>query len=145
MAKTINTSITIQATPEKVWSILTHFNAYGQWNPFITSISGNAEPGNTITVRIEPPGASGMTLKPKVLAFVPTKTFRWKGNLIIPGLFDGEHSFTIVDNENGTVTFEQNEHFTGILIPLFKKLIDVNTTAGFNRMNEQLKLMAEKR
>jgi hypothetical protein len=144
MAKQINTSIIINATPGKVWSILTGFNHYSEWNPFIRSISGSPEPGQNITVRIEPPGAAGMTLKPKVLAFMANKEFRWKGNLIIPGLFDGEHSFILTDNGDGTTTFAQNEYFTGILIPLFTKMIEVNTVNGFKLMNEKLKMMAEK-
>lgn len=143
MAKTISTSIIINATPAKVWAVLTSFDSYPEWNPFITFISGRAEAGKKITVHIEPPGAAGMTLKPTVLAFATNREFRWKGKLIVRGLFDGEHSFTLTDHGNGTTTLTQSERFTGILIPLFTKLIDVNTVNGFRLMNEQLKLQAE--
>lgn len=143
MAKLISTSITINATPEKVWAVLTGFDRYREWNPFITLIAGKVEAGKKITVRIEPPGAAGMTMKPTILAFTTNREFRWRGNLIIRGLFDGEHSFILTDHGNGTTTLTQSERFTGILIPLFTKLIDVNTTNGFRLMNEQLKLRAE--
>jgi uncharacterized protein YndB with AHSA1/START domain len=69
MAKEIKTEILINATPEKVWSILIEFDKYPNWNPFIKSITGNVLTGNKITVRLEPPEAKGMTFKPKVLAF----------------------------------------------------------------------------
>ena len=39
MAKEIKTEILINATPEKVWSILTSFDNYPNWNPFIKSIT----------------------------------------------------------------------------------------------------------
>jgi uncharacterized protein YndB with AHSA1/START domain len=40
MSKEINTEILINATPKKVWSILTNFAEYPNWNPFIKSIKG---------------------------------------------------------------------------------------------------------
>lgn len=57
MAKEIKTEIQIDATPERVWEILTDFDAYPTWNPFIKSITGEVNVGNTITARIEPPKA----------------------------------------------------------------------------------------
>ena len=144
MAKEIKTQIVINASPEKVWAILTDFNNYGTWNPFIKSISGEVKKGSKITARIEPPGAKGMTFKPKVLAIDAHKTFRWQGHLLFPGLFDGEHIFELIDNGNGTTTFIQREKFRGILVPLFKKMLDTNTVNGFTQMNEALKALAEK-
>jgi hypothetical protein len=143
MAKQISTEIVINATPQKIWAILTDFDNYPHWNPFIKSITGLVAVGNTITARIEPPEAQGMTFRPKVLAFEANKEFRWRGKLFISGLFDGEHIFQLTDNGNGTTTFHQSELFYGILVPLFKKMLDINTLNGFNRMNQQLKKRAE--
>ena len=36
-----------------------------------------------------------MTFKPTVLAVHPERELRWLGRFILPGLFDGEHSFRI--------------------------------------------------
>ena len=36
-----------------------------------------------------------MTFKPRVLNAEPERELRWLGHLLVPGLFDGEHSFTI--------------------------------------------------
>lgn len=144
MAKQISTEIVINATPQKVWAILTDFDNYPRWNPFIKSISGPAVVGKTITARIEPPEAQGMTFQPKVLVFEANKEFRWRGKLFIPGLFDGEHFFQLTDNGDGTTTFRQSELFYGILVPLFKKMLDTNTINGFKQMNQKLKEVAEK-
>lgn len=143
MAKEIRTEIRIQATPQQVWSILTNFSDYPQWNPFIKSITGTPAIGKTITARIEPPEAKGMTFTPVVLAYSPNKEFRWKGKLLIKGLFDGEHIFELLDNGDGSITFIQREEFHGILVPLFKKMLDVNTLNGFKLMNQKLKELAE--
>ncbi len=143
MSKEITSEILIQASPEKVWSILTNFASYPEWNPFIKSITGEVKVGRKICARIEPPQAKGMTFKPNILVYDLHKEFRWIGHLIIPGLFDGEHIFELIDNKNGSTTFIQREKFKGVLVPLFKKMLDVNTVNGFNQMNEALKKMAE--
>ena len=143
--KEIVTDILILASPQKVWAILTDFASYPQWNPFIKSITGTVRVGETIVVRIEPPGASGMTLKPIVQVFNPETEFRWLGHLLFPGLFDGEHRFELVDNADGSTTFRHCEKFKGILIPFFGKLLDVNTRNGFHEMNHALKERAEQK
>jgi len=143
--KELKTEILINTTPQKVWAILVDFKNYHEWNPFITSITGNVVVGSKITARLEPPKASGMTFKPKVLVFEKNKELRWLGNLLFPGLFDGEHKFELIDNGNGTTTFKQSEKFRGILVPLFKKMLDINTTNGFNLMNQKLKELAEQK
>ena len=143
MAKEIKTEIIINVMPEKIWAVLTSFDNYPNWNPFIKSIKGEVKVGNTITVRLEPPGAKGMTFKPHVLAFETNKEILWIGHLLFPGLFDGEHKFELIDNGNGTTTFKQSEIFGGVLVPLFKKMLDDNTKKGFEEMNIKLKESAE--
>ena len=145
MAKEIKTEIKINATPEKVWEILTNFESYPNWNPFIKSIIGQVKVDNTITVRIEPPKAKGMTFKPKVLAFETNKEFSWLGKLLFTGLFHGEHKFELIDNGNGSTTFKQSELFKGLLAPLFAKQLDTNTKNGFELMNKKLKELTERK
>lgn len=43
--KLIETEIIITSKPDKVRAILTDFNAYPNWNPFINSISGENKVG----------------------------------------------------------------------------------------------------
>src|SRR4051812_38302050 len=124
MKKEIRTELLINATPETVWQILMDLKNYAAWNPFITGISGETKAGENLHVHIVPPGKKGMSLRPKVLAVSPGKEFRWKGHLLIPGLFDGEHIFELLDNKNGSTTFIQREKFNGVLIALFTKMLD---------------------
>lgn len=144
MKKEIKTQITIEATPDRVWEVLTDFEKYSGWNPFIKSIQGKVQTGEKIIVRLEPPGAKGMTFKPRVLAFDKNKQFRWIGHLFFPGLFDGEHRFELIDNGDGTTTFIQAEKFKGILVRMLSKMLDGSTLNGFKAMNERLKIEAEK-
>ena len=140
MAKEIRTEIIIQATPEKVWTILTDFEKYPQWNPFITSVKGQVEQGNTIQIRIEPPNGNGMTFKPTVLTKNENRELRWLGKFLFSGLFDGEHKFELAENGDGTLTFVQSEKFKGVFVWLFNP---EKTQKGFNEMNKKLKELSE--
>jgi hypothetical protein len=138
----LRTAIDIQATPERVWEILTDFPAYPKWNPFIQSIEGAAAPGSKLEVRIAPPGGKARTFKPTVLAATPRRELRWLGRVLVPGIFDGEHSLRIEPIDELRVQFVQTERFQGLLVPLFAIALD-KTARGFTAMNEALKRRAE--
>lgn len=136
------TSIEIDAPPDRVWSVLTDFDSFPDWNPFIRSARGEVEPGAKLEVRIEPPGGRAMTFKPTVLVAEPGRELRWLGRLLLPGLFDGEHIFRIEPLESGRSRFGQAERFSGVLVPLFGKTLE-QTRRGFEAMNEALRRRAE--
>ena len=141
--KELHSEIEIDAPAERVWHLLTDFASYPEWNPFIRSISGQPTPGERLKVRIEPPGGRGMTFKPQVLNAEPNRELRWLGHLLVPGLFDGEHSFTIQPLGENRLRFIQREAFKGLLVPLFARSLDNNTHRGFEKMNRALKERAE--
>jgi hypothetical protein len=139
----IQTEIEIDAAPERVWSILTDFAAYPEWNPFIRFIHGTTKRGTRLEVRIQPSGASGMTFRPTVEAADAGQELRWRGRLLLPGLFDGEHRFVIERIAAAKVRFRQSERFNGILVPIFKGSLNRDTKRGFEEMNRALKKRAE--
>ena len=140
----IETEIEIRASAERVWELLTEFASYPRWNPFVRSLEGELIVGKNPSVFIQPPGSRGMRFRPTLLAVSPTRELRWKGKLLLPGLFDGEHYFKLENAPNGGVLFRQGERFTGILVPLFRKSLDRATEQGFIAMNEAVKREAER-
>ena len=141
--KELRTEIEIQASDEQIWQLLTDFASFPQWNPFIRQVKGEAKAGGRLEVHIQPSGASGMTFKPVVLKVEPNRELRWLGRLLIPGLFDGEHIFTIETLEANRVRFTQREVFTGLFVPLFARSLNTDTRRGFEEMNQALKSRAE--
>jgi len=138
----LRSQIEIDAPPERVWSVLTHFDGYPDWNPFIRSLAGRCEVGAKLAVRIEPPGARPMTFKPTIRAAAPARELRWLGRLFVPGLFDGEHRLEIEPLEKGRSRFVQSESFSGLLVPLFSRTLAA-TQRGFEQMNVALKRRVE--
>jgi hypothetical protein len=143
MSKQLASQIDIDATPDRVWRVLSDFAAYPQWNPFITRAEGEARPGSQIVMRMQPVGARGVTLRPTVLEATPGHRLRWLGRYGIPRLFDAEHCFTITPREQGGVRVSQNERFTGVLVPLLARSLDRHTLPAFEAMNTALKNRAE--
>ncbi len=137
------TSISITAHPSRIWHLLTDFASFPQWNPFIRRATGEPTEGAQLEVYLQPSGARGMTFRPRVLKAEPDRELRWLGHFLIPGLFDGEHIFTIEPLEAGRVRFVQREIFTGLLVPLFMRWLEKDTLRGFEEMNRALKLRAE--
>ena len=144
MRKQLYTEIEINASPEKVWRILTDFAEYPNWNPFIRKIEGNPAVGERLEAFIQPTGAKGMTFKPTLLAVEKEKELRWLGKLFVSGLFDGEHFFKIEPLSKKSVKFIHGENFKGLLVGFLAKSLDTDTLRGFREMNEALKNLAEK-
>ncbi len=143
LERRIDTHVEIEASARRVWEVLADFPAYALWNPFIVTIAGAVLRGGRLTVAIRPPGARGMTFRTIVLAADPHRELRWLGRLILPGLFDGEHVFTIAPFSPGRVRFAQRETFRGLLVPLMTRSLWEGTRRGFEEMNLALKRRAE--
>ena len=141
--KELRTEIEIQSSAKRVWQLLTDFASFPQWNPFIRQANGEVKVGAGLVIHLQPSGASGMTFKPIVLKVEPNHELRWLGRLLMPGLFDGEHTFTIETLAANRVRFTQREVFTGLLVPLFARSLDADTRRGFEEMNQALKSRAE--
>ena len=139
----IETAVVINASSDAIWSVLMDFQSYPDWNPFIQSIEGRAEPGSQLRILLKPPGSRGVRLAPHVLVSEPSREFRWRGSLFISGLFDAEHCFKLESLSSGGVTVHQDETFFGVLVPLLRRSLDGATKQGFIQMNESLKRRVE--
>ncbi|MCK5633360.1 SRPBCC domain-containing protein [bacterium] len=141
--KQIFTGIEINAPVEKVWAVLTNFEEYPKWNPFIKLVDGEIKEGSVFKVTLEQPDSKPMVFKPKCLKFEKNKEFKWLGHLYIPGIFDGEHSFELIEMGEKKTNFIQKEIFKGLLVPFLWKQLNTKTRKGFKLMNEKLKELSE--
>jgi hypothetical protein len=143
MSKQLRSQIDIDATPEDVWQVLSDFGSHPQWNPFITRAEGEAQPNSRLVMRMQPVGARGTTVHPTVVEATPGHRLRWQGRLGMPGIFDADHTVTIIPREEGRVRLSQDEHFGGLLVPLLARSLDRHTQPAFEAMNAALKHRAE--
>ena len=142
MTRDIQHQSEIDAAPDAVWAQLTDTAAYDQWNPFVRRLSGELSVGATLTVEVAPPGGRAMTFKPTVLAVEAGRELRWLGQFLVPGLFDGEHSFRLEELPSGRTRLTQAERFHGLLVGISGGALE-KTRLGFEQMNRALKQRAE--
>lgn len=135
--------IRIRAGAGRIWDILTDFERYPEWNPFIRTLEGKLTEGARITADLRPPEGYGMTIHPVITKVIPDHELRWKGHLFVQGLFDGEHVFEIRPPDEGSCLFIQHEYFSGLLLPLLEDSLKNGTARGFFEMNRALKTRAE--
>ena len=142
--KRISSEIDINASPERIWEVLTDFPKLPDWNPFMRSAEGDLTAGGRLKVYLKASKGMGMTFKPTVLKAEPNQELRWVGRILVPGIMDGEHSFSIQSSEGNPTRFVQSESFTGVLVSLMALMgVFKNALIGFEEMNEALKKRAE--
>ncbi|MFF5219352.1 SRPBCC family protein [Micromonospora sp. NPDC000442] len=139
---TLSHTIDIAAPADRVWAILTDAAAYPEWNPFITNLDGSLTRGSRLAVTIALPGAKPRRFTPTVTAVEPERRLAWLGRLLIPGIFDGAHSFDIEPLTTDSTRFTQSERFSGLLVMMMPGVLR-STESGFAAMNTALAARAE--
>ena len=144
MSTPLRSEIEIDASPDRVWNVLTDFAAYPDWNPFIRRLDGQFTVGSRLTTRIEPPGGMGMTLRPTVLAAVSAASCAGWAIWASPACSTA--STTSASNRSGRSVSASSRRSAspGMLAPLVLRFIEQSTRQGFKEMNEALKTRAER-
>lgn len=134
----ITTSILIDAPAEEVWAALTDTARYPEWNSFIRSWEGELARGAQQRVRIEPTETSGQNFRPRIIDLQPGRELTWLGRVGIPGVLDGRHRYAVEPVGTDRSRLVQSEVLTGALVPIFRRMLTVDTPAAFARMNAEL-------
>jgi hypothetical protein len=140
--KELVTEIDIEATPSRVWQVLTDFEKHSDWNPFMTKVSGKAVKGERVDVTLPNPQGGTMVISPTILAVDNERELRWLGRAE-GNTFNGEHSFIIRPTSQRSVHFVQSEKFTGSMVPMLEGWLDTAVRKHFEEMNRALKDRAE--
>lgn len=142
MKKTVETEIEINASVEKVWQILSDFENFPVWNPFVIKALGKPKVGEVLQIEVQLPESRLLKFTPKVLIAEPNKELRWVGTMPL-GMFRGEHFYQIEALGENKIRFVHGEHFSGWTVSLIWKLVGKSIEKGYRLMNEALKKEAE--
>jgi len=143
MKKELRSEIEIDAPKSEVWKILTNFQEYDEWNPFIYPIEGELSKGSRLFVLIHLQDAKPQAFRPRIKVLVPEQKLAWLGSFLIIGLFDGEHYFHLEELPGNKTRLIHGEKFSGILSGMVLKSIETKILQGFEAMNEALKERVE--
>ena len=124
-------------SPERVWSVLTDFEHYSDWNPLNVSAAGKAELGARVPMTFINPGRPGTTINQTVtvVAIDRPRRLAWRGH--IPVLFTGVHFFELEPTQGGT-ELHHGEVLSGLVPLTWTRERMAKQTAAYERMNDAL-------
>lgn len=137
--RSVRATLTIKATPEEIWRVLTDAESYPRWNSVHVSVEGVFEPGATLVVEARNPDQSISILTPKVERVVANQLIHQTGG--VPAVLAYDHRWQLDPVEGGTrVTQEEAYQGIGVLF-----LDEVRLAAGYRRSLIQLRDLLESR
>ena len=130
---------TINASPDKVWALLTDAAGYPDWNTAVVSLHGTIAVGQTI--RLVSVADPKRTFKLKVAELDRPSRMVWSSGMPF-GLFRGVRTYSLRPAGENT-EFAMEEMFSGPLAPLITKAIP-DLTDSFEKFADGLKRASER-
>jgi hypothetical protein len=142
VAKEIRTSTEIDGRRETVWRVLTNFEDYPNWNPFISRIDGELALGAMLIFTVATGPETTVTARARLLQVEENRRLVWGGSAAL-GLFRGEHRFVIDPAPRGIV-LENSERFSGpVAAVMIRKTRLRAQRRAFEAVNRALKQRVE--
>ena len=139
---TIRADIDIDAPAPRVWEILMDFAAYGQWNPFVARLEGDAREGASLRAAMCV-GGKEVPVEVEVVRVAVQSEFAWSGGFRPRFLLNAVHRFRIEPCGSESVRFVQEELIRGLLSPIMMMRMKSDIARQFVAMNVALKRRAE--
>ena len=139
MARSYAVQRTINASPERIWNLLTDVERYPSWNPAVVALHGRIAAGETIKLI--------STVNPKrtfsllVSELEPHRRMVWSDGMPL-GLFRGVRTLSLGPAGDGQTEFSMQESYSGALAPLITRAIP-DLSESFAQFAEGLKSAAE--
>ena len=97
--ETFHAEITIEATSEEVWSVLTDAPGYAAWNPLLVPISGDFSEGAEIEYQMTQPNGKQSTMKSRIGKVVALEVLGQRAG--IPGVLTAGHTSRLEPTQGG--------------------------------------------
>jgi uncharacterized protein YndB with AHSA1/START domain len=133
---------TIHAPPADVFRVMTDFERYAEWNPWIREARGAASEGEVVAVKVKL-GKATTSVKHRVLEIVPGVALRWCDMGWFTAIAYGERARRLEPLPGGDVAYRVELRVTGIGWRLVRALYGRALEAGMREETAALKQRAE--
>ncbi len=106
----------IQASPERIWALLTDAAGFPSWNSTVTSIEGPIALGQKLTLKV--PLDPSRTFTPRVTKLDDNREMVWSDGFA--PMFKGERTYTLTPKADGVTEFAMTERLSGLMLPMIK-------------------------
>lgn len=130
--KTVKHEVTIQASPEKVWAVLTDTERYPDWNPVMIKVVGELKEGSDITYSFQQDPGNQYDVGITVKEIQPNKLLNQSGG--ITGVLTYDHRYVLTEEGAATRVLIQ-EDYRGVYVPFWNP---DGVQRAYERLNKAL-------
>ncbi len=142
MMKEIRTSTRLYTPVEQIWSTLTDFEGYKNWNTALSTVEGKLERHQEFNLQLNPECISTGRLQTRLDVIEENRKLIWNTTHVgVSHLFGFQYYLTLVPRSRGRVKLLHGAIFWGLLLPLCWSQISKENRAQFKQANENLQLL----
>jgi hypothetical protein len=138
----IRTELEIASPPRNLWRVITTFDRFPEWNPFLTEVRGRPEVGSPVDLRVHS-RPFPVNFHVTVINADPERELRWRGHFLNDRVVVAEHYFRIEAIDANRSRFIHGEIFNGRFSGLAWRIIERETRRGYRLMNDAFKRRVE--
>ena len=138
----INHDIEINAPAEAVWDVITDFDRYPEWNPFVVEARSSLQPGEPIDMKVKLLGPVQRQVE-VILDVRPGEGFSYHMRPFPLGALSSLRSHKISDLGNGRCRYQSHFELRGWMMPLVRGLMRGALERGFGGMSQAIRERAE--
>jgi len=136
----IATEIALQGPSERVWSILTDFAAYPEWNRLMKAVRGQAAPDARLEVDLQYWGKPVQTVAGVITGFIAPKYLSWTyAHKLGAWFLASEHVLRLKEKDDGRVIFFQEVYHTGLGLRFRRRDVEHYVRLSLDKLNDDLK------
>jgi hypothetical protein len=137
--RTLEHTVTIDASPDAVWAVLVDTPQWPAWNVVVPDRPPSE--GETLRLRLQLPGGWAPSVPATWVEVRPGRALVWCGGP--PALFHAVHGFELSPTEEGGCRLRHHETFSGALSGPALRLLERTLLARYAQVNAALKRRVE--
>ncbi|MGA6204558.1 SRPBCC family protein [Nocardia testacea] len=136
--------VEVDAPTEVVWSVLTDFDRYGDWNPFISRCRADLAVGAPIDMTVQQLAPRPIRMREWIRSVDPGRAFSYSMKPIPLGALRSKRAHTLTPLPQDRTRYESHFELDGWLAPLVGLLFGRGFKKGFPGMTTAVQREAER-
>ncbi|MGH0035262.1 MAG: SRPBCC domain-containing protein [Myxococcota bacterium] len=142
--RSVSAGIEIDAAAEDVWSILTDFERYPEWNPFTVEVRTTLQVGEAVTMNVHLPGRRPTVRVEWVNRVEAGRVFAWGMHMLHPICLTANRYQWVEPLGDQRCRYRTEDVMSGWLAPVVVAFYGRSMRTGFESVANALKARAEK-
>ncbi|MFP8954909.1 SRPBCC family protein [Natrialbaceae archaeon A-arb3/5] len=111
----LSDTIEIDQPAESIWQVITDFNSYDEWNPYLSVQQGTPAEETAIVVDIRPSAGPSRTETGKLTTVVPSEHLQWETVAFYHRLYTSGHAIELEPLDEAKTQVTNRRWLGGVL------------------------------